>query len=66
MADIVNGRCHDEKAPEQGPPLFDNGHIIIQGVYASFHGVKHSQTRRAAHDVGTHEASGENSPRMMY
>ena len=32
MADIINGRCHNERAPETGPPLFQNGKIIIQGA----------------------------------
>lgn len=31
MADIANGRCHDKKAPETGPPLFQHGKLIIQG-----------------------------------
>ncbi|GJE91499.1 organic solute transporter Ostalpha-domain-containing protein [Phanerochaete sordida] len=30
MADIVNGRCHNEKAPEKGPPLFEHGKLIVQ------------------------------------
>lgn len=31
MADIQNGRCHDAKAPERGPPFIQNGKIILQG-----------------------------------
>ncbi|KIP11275.1 hypothetical protein PHLGIDRAFT_124932 [Phlebiopsis gigantea 11061_1 CR5-6] len=30
MADIVSGRCHDKKAPETGPPLFQHGKLIVQ------------------------------------
>ena len=31
MADIQNGRCHDAKAPEKGPPFIQDGKIILQG-----------------------------------
>lgn len=30
MANIVNGRCHNERAPEKGPPLFQHGKLIVQ------------------------------------
>ncbi|KAI0685934.1 organic solute transporter Ostalpha-domain-containing protein [Cytidiella melzeri] len=30
MADIVNGRCHNDKALVESPPLFQNGKLVIQ------------------------------------
>ncbi|KAI0343392.1 DUF300-domain-containing protein [Trametopsis cervina] len=30
MADIVNGRCHNEKAPQDSPPLFQHGKLVLQ------------------------------------
>ncbi|KAI0358078.1 DUF300-domain-containing protein [Trametes cingulata] len=32
MADIVNGRCHAERAPQDSPPLFQNGKLVLQGI----------------------------------
>ncbi|KAI9064028.1 hypothetical protein FKP32DRAFT_588534 [Trametes sanguinea] len=30
MAEIVNGRCHAEKAPLSSPPLIQNGRLVLQ------------------------------------
>ncbi|OSD05500.1 DUF300-domain-containing protein [Trametes coccinea BRFM310] len=30
MAEIVNGRCHAEKAPQSSPPLIQNGKLVLQ------------------------------------
>ncbi|CDO73322.1 hypothetical protein BN946_scf185008.g84 [Trametes cinnabarina] len=30
MAEIVNGRCHAEKAPLSSPPLIQNGKLVLQ------------------------------------
>lgn len=33
MADIVNGRCYNEKAPDQSPPLIQHGKLVLQGQH---------------------------------
>ncbi|KAL1944940.1 hypothetical protein VTO73DRAFT_2560 [Trametes versicolor] len=30
MAEIVNGRCHAERAPQNTPPLIQNGKLVLQ------------------------------------
>ncbi|KAI0832132.1 DUF300-domain-containing protein [Trametes gibbosa] len=30
MAEIVNGRCHAERAPQNSPPLIQNGKLVLQ------------------------------------
>lgn len=32
MAEIVNGRCHAERAPQNTPPLIQNGKLVLQGM----------------------------------
>jgi len=36
MADIVNGRCHAKKAPEEGPSLIQHGNLVFQAHHVGW------------------------------
>ncbi|CAL1711248.1 unnamed protein product [Somion occarium] len=36
MANIVNGTCHAEKAPQEGPPLIQHGNLVFQAHHVGW------------------------------